>query len=1052
MLDDFLIIFMIELLSRDMSKREGKKSTLLGRLSGEQLAKAMQLESKEFEKYYRWLEEHMPPALFEEVEQSYLMAIAHNLVSFHLQGNFIQIQFENCSIVLCLDSYDADVRILKHFSSVGIKNYQTFVSNAPLPSCTSQEKIRIALILFTQLVDCKRDNESVFDKEMKESVFYELHERNPTLTREKFEHVLASIDTRFLRLLNKERFMFAFEMFLKAETRDHIQYEIKYNEDWETSPKNLPSMQIVFAWKNTQKYNFLYRVAKLIYRHKLVMKRVSASYINPYTSDTILLMSLAIHGQDNIAAWEATDIQDFLKELATLKYFDDNDLIDQVFVSGKLLSGNYANLVRGFFVALSHQFLLHADPNLYSPTHIQEALCRHPELTILLTELFALKFDPIHHNFAEFERRKPHYLALVEKLDTGNLAIDTRRKNILSLSLRLIEYTDKTNFYRTNKSALAFRINPQVMEYFPYDRREKFPEIPFAIFFLYTKTFFGFHLRFKDLSRGGIRAVFPFREEQALWEKGNIFSECYNLAYTQQKKNKDIPEGGAKGVLFIESFEELRLETQIYKQELLKQGCQESEIRDRIQKFQHDQRLVFLYQSQRAYVHSILTLVNCEDSGQLKAQNVVDYYKKPEYLYFGPDENMHNVMIEWIAKFSKQVGYKVGSAFISSKPTYGINHKEFGVTSLGVNVYMHKTLEYLGIDPIKDSFTIKISGGPDGDVAGNQIYNLYRFYPKTAKLVALTDVSGTIYDPNGLDLSLLATLFKEEKPIRFYPAEHLTEGGFLLDLQTKKEESFYAPQTLLYKKEQGKLVKEWLDGNQTHYLFSHNLHSVYADIFIPGGGRPRTLNQSNWRDYLDPQGKPTSKAIVEGANLYLTSEARTALEERGVLIIKDSSANKCGVICSSLEVLSGLILSDEEFLKQKSLLMKEVLAFLEEKAANEADLLLRTHKETGRPLTEISDLISLKINTFTYELLDYLETIDLPTDPSNPLMQCLIHYCPELFQIKYKERILRNIPPIHQKAIISCYIAARLVYNRGLSWNPSIVDVLPLILHGLEQV
>src|SRR5690606_25573270 len=108
---------------------------------------------------------------------------------------------------------------------------------------------------------------------------------------------------------------------------------------------------------------------------------------------------------------------------------------------------------------------------------------------------------------------------------------------------------------------------------------------------------------------------------------------------------------------------------------------------------------------------------------------------------------------------SVEQGYKPGRSFMSSKPGAGINHKEFGVTSFGVNVYLHETLRFLGIEPEKDSFTIKISGGPDGDVAGNEILNLYKCYPKTAKLLALTDVSGTIYDPEGLDLEEMSELF-----------------------------------------------------------------------------------------------------------------------------------------------------------------------------------------------------------------------------------------------------------------------------------------------------
>lgn len=157
--------------------------------------------------------------------------------------------------------------------------------------------------------------------------------------------------------------------------------------------------------------------------------------------------------------------------------------------------------------------------------------------------------------------------------------------------------------------------------------------------------------------------------------------------------------------------------------------------------------------------------MNCKEDGTLKAKDVIDYLAKPEYLYLGPDENMHNVMIEWIADYSKRVGYKPGVAFISSKPTYGINHKQYGVTSLGVNAYMEEVLLYMGIDPAKDPFTVKISGGPDGDVAGNEILNLYKKYPMTAKLLAITDGSGTVLDPKGLDLSILADLLKRESQL-----------------------------------------------------------------------------------------------------------------------------------------------------------------------------------------------------------------------------------------------------------------------------------------------
>ena len=186
---------------------------------------------------------------------------------------------------------------------------------------------------------------------------------------------------------------------------------------------------------------------------------------------------------------------------------------------------------------------------------------------------------------------------------------------------------------------------------------------------------------------------------------------------------------------------------------------------------------------------------------------IVDYYKKPEYIYLGPDENMHNDMIVWISNYSKYYNYKPGTTFMSSKPGAGINHKEYGVTSRGVNIYMEEVSKYLKIDPKKDPFTIKMTGGPDGDVAGNQMNNLFKFYPKTAKLVATIDVSGTIFDPEGLDLSIVAGLFNESKPIRFYPAEKLHDEVSCLIQKHGGKRALMRSRRCCSKKRKGKLSK-----------------------------------------------------------------------------------------------------------------------------------------------------------------------------------------------------------------------------------------------------
>lgn len=1004
------------------------------------LQKAMQEEAKKYEKIYLWIEKHMPPSFFEEIAPEDIILITHALMSFDVQEYFSHIRLKHSALALCLDSPDADLRILEHFKKTGIKNYRTFISNAPPPFPGVTRPLRIAIILFTAFIEKEEEQEKIVDfQEILELV----KERNPNISQTELQQFFQDSNPRFLRSLTKERLIIALDLYFRAKTRDTCQYEVLFNKEWEDN-KEVPSLRIVLAWKHVSKHYFLYRLAKVVHRHHLSMKRAYATYINPYNKENILIMSLGLDGIHNKPAWEEANITDFLQELATFKYFPPEETIETTFVESGLVRGNVGNLIKTI-VDFVHQGLVQVDMNMYSHFQVVEALCRHPELTVRITEAFEAKFHPEKHNIETFKQVRDALFATIDKLDTGNEMNDTRRKNVLRMALYFIEYTLKTNFYRNNKTAFSFRLDPAYLDQLPCKREEKFPELPFSIFFMKGEHFIGFHIRFRDLARGGLRTVFTQNLEQFFVERNNVFAECYNLAYTQQKKNKDIPEGGAKAIILLEPYERVIAEEEIYRKELEEADIAPDEIENRIKLFHQEQKQEHLYCAQRSYVESFVTLLNCEESGKLKAKHVVDYYQKPEYVYLGPDENMHNEMIVWISKYSKYYHYKPAGSFMSSKPGAGINHKEYGVTSFGVNVYMEEVLKYLNIDPKKDPFTIKMSGGPDGDVAGNQMLNLYRFYPKTAKLLATVDVSGTVYDPEGLDLEVLKNLFQEAKPIRFYPPEKLHEGGFLLDLRQKREESAYAQQTLCWRKEKGKVIEDWLSGSDMNSLFRHNVHQIRADIFIPGGGRPRTLNENNYKDYLNVSGEPSSKAIVEGANLYLTPAARRALEKLGVLIVKDSSANKGGVICSSFEVLCGLTLSEEEFIAEKPLLMPQILGLIAKRARDEATLLLRTHQDTGRYLTEISEMISERINTYTYQILDYLQDKILSSDPDDPLIQCLLNYCPPLLREKYQERVLHNIPDIHKKAMISCYIAFRIVYRRGLDWSPSIVDSLFII-------
>lgn len=103
-------------------------------LSPAELQKAIALETKDFEKTYRWLEQHLPPSFLEEVDLDQRVLVARNLLSFTLQDCFSQIHLKDRAIVLCKDGPDADLKILKEYRQQAIRYYRAFVSNESIPA------------------------------------------------------------------------------------------------------------------------------------------------------------------------------------------------------------------------------------------------------------------------------------------------------------------------------------------------------------------------------------------------------------------------------------------------------------------------------------------------------------------------------------------------------------------------------------------------------------------------------------------------------------------------------------------------------------------------------------------------------------------------------------------------------------------------------------------------------------------------------------------------------------------------------------------------------
>jgi len=217
-----------------------------------------------------------------------------------------------------------------------------------------------------------------------------------------------------------------------------------------------------------------------------------------------------------------------------------------------------------------------------------------------------------------------------------------------------------------------------------------------------------------------------------------------------------------------------------------------------------------------------------------------------------------------------------------------------------------------------------------------------------------------------------------------------------------------------------------------------------ADLFVPCGGRPEAVHINNVSKLLDAKdGSPRFKYIVEGANLFFTQDARLALEKAGVVIFKDSSANKGGVTSSSLEVLAALALSDQEFTTWMSVgekgetpefysrYVEAVQAFIENNARLEFECIWKEHEATGEANSIISDKLSEKINA----LESFISKSSL-WDNAALRRRVLSEALPKLLVQKLGlEVILTRVPQNYLRAILGAYLAARYIYAYGLSAN-----------------
>ncbi|KAJ9054349.1 NAD-dependent glutamate dehydrogenase [Entomophthora muscae] len=260
----------------------------------------------------------------------------------------------------------------------------------------------------------------------------------------------------------------------------------------------------------------------------------------------------------------------------------------------------------------------------FTRDYILDIIKSYPELIKLLYVNFAM----VHYIVPEenslrptlsYQRIRTETVMTEEEL-LAKIRKDTSNAHecmVLESFLTFNKHVLKTNFYQPTKVAISFRMNPDFLPTIEYSNKL------YGMFFIIGSEFRGFHLRFRDVARGGIRVIRSRNREAYSINLRSLFDENYALAATQQRKNKDIPEGGSKGTILLDNDKQDKASVAFEK-----------------------------------YVDAILDLLIIGQSPGIK-EKIVDLHGKPEILFFGPDEGTADFM-DWASSHARERGPRSG--------------------------------------------------------------------------------------------------------------------------------------------------------------------------------------------------------------------------------------------------------------------------------------------------------------------------------------------------------------------------------------------------------
>ena len=259
-----------------------------------------------------------------------------------------------------------------------------------------------------------------------------------------------------------------------------------------------------------------------------------------------------------------------------------------------------------------------------------------------------------------------------------------------------------------------------------------------------------------------------------------------------------------------------------------------------------------------------------------------------------PDVNTNAQTMAWIMDtYSMHAGYSI-PAVVTGKPlSIGGSEGRADSTGLGVAICAEQALEKLG-SSIQGARVVVQGFGNVGESA------VRNYAALGARLVGVSDVSGGVYAPDGLDIEALLS--------------HKRAGGLL--------ESF---------------------GGAVRHLDNEELLALECDVLSPCA-LENALTGRN-------AGRVAARAVVEGANGPTTGEADAILARNGVLVAPDILCNCGGVVVSYFEWVQ----DREGFFWT----LEEINARLRRLLVQAFDAVYKTAQEQGITLREAATMLAV---------------------------------------------------------------------------------------------